>query len=149
MTRWVVLAALSAGCATTGKTGAPPRDVSSLVMLEGDSIIVRETIGFPHGVAEVQPASMDLLDAVARIMITTSAITRLTIEGHADATGEPEINQPLSEQRALAVKKYLESKGVSPDRLEARGLGTSQPVDTNDTDEGRAKNRRVEFKVTR
>ena len=150
MKHWVpVVACLCLGCATTSAVTAPPRDVSSLVELEGDSIVVRETIGFPHGKADIEPASMDLLDAVAKIMLTTSAITKLTIEGHTDTTGEPAANQPLSEERADAVKRYLEGKGVDPARLESKGYGSSQPVDTNDTEEGRAKNRRVEFKVTR
>lgn len=147
MTRWMVWcgASLLLGCVTT--SGA--RDVSSLVVLEGDSIMVRETIGFAHGKAEIEPGSMDLLDAVAKILLNTTAITKLTIEGHTDTTGDPDSNQPLSEERALAVKKYLESKGVAPARLESKGFGSSQPVDTNDTEAGRARNRRVEFKVSR
>jgi outer membrane protein OmpA-like peptidoglycan-associated protein len=150
MKRWVLLGACWVGCATTSAVVAgPPRDVSALVALEANSIVVRETIGFPHGKAEIEPASMDLLDAVAKIMLSTTAITRLTIEGHTDTTGEPAANLPLSEERALAVKKYLESRGVEASRLESKGFGSSQPVDTNDTEEGRAKNRRVEFKVTR
>ena len=148
MTRWFpVVLFLGTGCVTVPK--AEPRDVSSLVMLEGDSIVVKETIGFGHGKADIEASSMDLLDAVAKILVSTKSIARLTIEGHTDTTGEPAANQPLSEERALAVKKYLESKGVEPERLESRGFGSSQPVDTNDTEEGRAKNRRVEFKVTR
>lgn len=152
MTRWLVLLVASLGCgcaATAAARQGPPRDVSSLVTLEGDAILVRETIGFPHGKSEIEESSKDLLDAVARILVSTAAITSLTIEGHTDTTGEPAANQPLSEERALAVKKYLESKGVDPTRLESRGFGSSQPVDTNDTEAGRAKNRRVEFKVTR
>lgn len=150
MTRGMALlgSLLWCGCATSTATRSP-RDVSSLVSLEGDSIVVRETINFPHGQADIEEASKDLLDAVARILVNTTAITKLTIEGHTDTTGEPSGNQPLSEERALAVKKYLESRGVDASRLEARGFGSSQPVDTNDTEEGRAKNRRVEFKVTR
>ena len=152
MTRGLALlgVGLWCGCVATNANVPPtPRDVSNLVSLEGDSIIVKETIGFPHGKAEIEPASMDLLDAVAKILISTQGITRLTIEGHTDTTGEPAANQPLSEERALAVKKYLEAKGVDAARLESRGFGSSQPVDSNDTEEGRAKNRRVEFKVTR
>ena len=149
MARWLaVVLLLGTGCVTVPRVEAP-RDVSSLVVLEGDSIVVKETIGFAHGKAEIEPASMDLLDAVAKILSQTMSLSRLTIEGHTDTTGEPAANQPLSEERARAVKKYLESKGVDPQRLESRGFGSSQPVDTNDTEEGRAKNRRVEFKVTR
>jgi outer membrane protein OmpA-like peptidoglycan-associated protein len=153
MKRWLLVPAFGAllwsGCVTAGAAVTTPRDVSDLVVLEADSIVVRETIGFPHGKADIEPRSMDLLDAVAKILLTTSAISRLTIEGHTDTTGDPDANQPLSEERALAVKKYLEGKGVDPARLESKGFGSSQPVDTNDTEEGRAKNRRVEFKVTR
>lgn len=145
----VLLGAVLCGCATTGANSVPRRDVSTLVVLEGDSIVVKETIGFPHGKADIEPTSTDLLDAVAKIMLTTSAITKLNIEGHTDTTGEPAANQPLSEERALAVKKYLEGKGVDPARLASRGFGSSQPVDSNETEDGRAKNRRVEFKVTR
>lgn len=152
MTRWTVLlvTSLCCGCTTTASARQdPPRDVSSLVTLEGDAIRVKENIGFPHGKSELEESSKDLLDAVARILVNTTSITKLSIEGHTDTTGEPAANQPLSEERALAVKKYLESKGVDPSRLESRGFGSSQPVDTNDTEAGRAKNRRVEFKVTR
>lgn len=140
----VAIGALLLGCATTHK-----RDVSSLVELEGDAIVVRETIQFEHGKAAIDPRSTDLLDRVAEIMKTTSAITNLTIEGHTDTTGDPTSNLPLSQARAAAVKKYLESKGVAASRLESKGYGSERPVDTNDTEEGRAKNRRVEFKVSR
>lgn len=151
---WLALALLM-GCATTTTSGPsskprpPPRDVSELVSLQGDAIVLKEAIGFPHGSAEIEPVSMDLLDAVAKIMISTAAITKLSIEGHTDTTGEPAANQPLSEERALAVKKYLEEHGVEASRLETKGFGSSQPIDTNETEEGRAKNRRVEFKVSR
>jgi outer membrane protein OmpA-like peptidoglycan-associated protein len=148
-----VAVALLMGCATTTtstkKERPPPRDVSELVSLEGDAIVLKEAIGFPHGSADIEPVSMDLLDAVAKIMNSTAAITKLSIEGHTDTTGEPAANQPLSEERAVAVKKYLEEHGVEPSRLETKGFGSSQPLDTNDTEAGRAKNRRVEFKVTR
>ena len=149
LTRVIGVALLCTGCVTTTSATLGPRDVSDLVVLEGDSIVVRETIGFPHGKADIEPRSMDLLDAVAKIMNGTSAITKLTIEGHTDTTGDPANNQPLSEDRASAVQKYLEGKGVDPSRLESKGFGSTAPVDTNDTEEGRAKNRRVEFKVRR
>lgn len=147
MTRWVaLLMSVSMGCVTV--PGGGPRDASELVMLEGDSIVVKESIRFAHGSADIEPASLDLLDAVAKILVNTKSITRLTIEGHTDTTGDPAGNQPLSEERALAVKKHLQLKGVEPERLASRGFGSSQPVDTNDTEAGRAKNRRVEFKVS-
>ncbi len=151
---WLTLALLM-GCATTTSTTSPakprppPRDVSELVTLEGDSIVLKEQIGFPHGSSDIEPVSMDLLDAVAKILASNTSITKLTIEGHTDTTGDPAANQPLSEERALAVKKYLEEHGVEASRLETKGFGSSQPLDSNDTEAGRAKNRRVEFKVSR
>ena len=142
----LVVTALALGCAA--HKASTRRDVSTLVQLEGDAIVVRETIQFEHGKADIDPRSTDLLDQVAEILKTTSTIARLTIEGHTDTTGEPAANQPLSEARALAVKKYLEGKGVSSSRLESKGYGSEHPLDTNDTEDGRAKNRRVEFKVS-
>jgi len=133
-----------AGCAT-----APKRDVSALVELTGDAIIVRETIQFEHGSATILERSTDLLDAVARIMLETDAITLLTIVGHTDSTGDPAANQPLSLARAEAVKRYLVEKGVAAARLSAVGHGDGDPLGSNATEEGRALNRRVDFKVTR
>lgn len=124
------------------------RNADELVQLEGDRIVVRESIRFEHGSADISSASTDLLDSVAKIMRETQSISKLTIVGHTDATGDPAANPPLSQSRAAAVKKYLESKGVDPNRLDTKGYGASQPVDTNDTDEGRAKNRRVEFRIS-
>jgi len=72
----------------------------------------------------------------------------LSINGHTDNTGDQAKNMILSQKRADAVKNYLESKGVDPQRLTAQGFGEAIPVADNSTAEGRAQNRRVEFKVT-
>lgn len=146
--RWVGLLLLCGGCATAPGRSAPARDVSELVLLEGDKIIVKESISFEHGKSEVAAASADLLDAVAKILARNTDIKRLTIVGHADASGDPANNPPLSLARANAVKRYLEGQGIDADRLEARGVGADMPIDTNETDEGRARNRRVEFRVS-
>lgn len=71
----------------------------------------------------------------------------IEIAGHTDSRGSDEYNQRLSQGRTQAVVDYLISQGISPKRLQAVGYGESRPVDTNDTEEGRAKNRRVEFTV--
>ena len=70
---------------------------------------------------------------------------KFSIEGHTDNQGRKEINQPLSEQRASAVKSWLTGKGISEARLKTKGWGDAKPIDTNDAPEGRANNRRVEF----
>lgn len=72
---------------------------------------------------------------------------KLDIEGHTDNTGSVRHNQILSGRRALAIKAYLVNKGVAADRLTASGLGSEKPIATNNTEEGRSKNRRVEFKI--
>ncbi|NGY05652.1 OmpA family protein [Solimonas terrae] len=73
----------------------------------------------------------------------------LIIEGHTDATGPDAYNMKLSKARAEAARSYLVSQGVASSRLEATGYGETKPIATNKTKEGRAENRRVEFKVTR
>ena len=72
---------------------------------------------------------------------------RIKIVGHTDNVGKDAANQKLSEGRANAVRDDLIQRGVTPERIEAEGRGESQPIDTKDTEEGRQKNRRVEFKI--
>ena len=72
---------------------------------------------------------------------------KIQINGHTDNVGSPENNQMLSLNRATAVMNYLIEKGVENIRLTAKGFGESQPIDTNDTIEGRKNNRRTEFIV--
>lgn len=76
------------------------------------------------------------------------ADTDIIIYGYTDSTGSVELNQKLSEQRALSVEKYLESKGLNMSRFKVTGLGIADPIATNDTPEGRSQNRRVEFAIT-
>jgi OOP family OmpA-OmpF porin len=71
---------------------------------------------------------------------------KIEVQGHTDSKGSDQYNLDLSQKRANAVRDYLISKGVDADRLTAKGLGESTPIATNDTPEGRAENRRVEFK---
>ncbi len=72
---------------------------------------------------------------------------KIEIRGHTDGHGSIDYNQRLSENRAKAVVDYLVSKGIDPRRLQYKGFGKSQPIDTNATEEGRARNRRVEFYI--
>jgi len=70
------------------------------------------------------------------------------IEGHTDSSGSAEINQQLSQQRAEAVMQALEARGVDAARLSAEGYGAERPLASNDTEEGRSANRRVEVYLT-
>ena len=73
------------------------------------------------------------------------ANSRLTIIGHTDSTGSDAVNNPLSIERAQSVRDYLAARGVSPQRVETAGRGAREPLADNNTDTGRAKNRRVEI----
>lgn len=139
------------GCATTSASSkqAATGELSELVKLEGDHITVGETLLFDIGKADIEPKSTPVLDAVARILQETPDITKLTIEGYADSTGDDAFNKQLSQERAEAVKSYVLGKGIAATRLEAVGMGTDRPVASNESEAGRAKNRRVEFKVAR
>jgi OOP family OmpA-OmpF porin len=87
------------------------------------------------------------LDAVIAIMKENETV-KIEIDGHTDNVGKPESNLMLSENRAGAVVKYFASKGIAADRLVSKGFGQTVPIDTNATPTGRAKNRRVEMKIS-
>lgn len=80
-------------------------------------------------------------------ILTVHASVRVEIQGHTDRLGAAELNQKLSDARAVAVKTYLVGRGISADRLETKGFGFSKPITDNKTAQSRAKNRRIEFRV--
>jgi len=98
---------------------------------------------FQTGKADLMPAAKESLTQVARVL--AKGTQPITVEGHTDSRGSKESNQVLSMQRAQAVRNFLISQGVSPDRITAVGMGESQAVASNETSEGRANNRRVEI----
>lgn len=104
---------------------------------------------FDSGKAKVRPEADEVLDKVARVINDKVADKNIAIEGHTD--NEPikksgwKSNWELSTARATSVLHYLENKGTAPNRLQATGFGEYRPVDSNDTKEGRQKNRRVEI----
>lgn len=103
-------------------------------------------IQFESGKDVIKPASFGILDQVVKVMLENPSY-KLEINGHTDNKGVAEKNLLLSQKRSDAVKNYLQQKGVAADRLTAKGFGQTVPVADNATNEGRAKNRRVEFKV--
>lgn len=105
---------------------------------------VTNNILFETGKATLKPESMEEIEKVADYM-KKNPNARFEVQGHTDNQGSDKINDPLSQQRAEAVVKALEGKGVDPFNLRAVGKGAHEPVADNKTDEGRAKNRRVEF----
>lgn len=103
-------------------------------------------IQFESGRDVIKRSSYGILNNVADIMKDNPEY-KLIIDGHTDSQGNDAANLELSKKRAAAVKKYLVDKGVSESRLTSRGFGETKPKATNDTAEGRATNRRVEFTV--
>ena len=117
------------------------------VQRQGDNIVLQMpsdvTFGFDR--SDIQPQFYDTLASVAR-SLNEYPQTLVDVVGHADSIGRADYNQQLSERRALAVADNLTNRGgVLRDRLYVAGRGSSQPIATNDTEEGRAKNRRVEI----
>lgn len=111
----------------------------------GQTIVLNHLI-FELGKAVINPKSFSELDEVAAMMKENSKVV-IQLEGHTDNKGNAEANQKLSQSRVEAVKKYIISKGVKKDRVKTKAFGGSQPVATDDTEEARAKNRRVEMRV--
>src|SRR5580698_5421843 len=103
-------------------------------------------IYFKTGSAELDSASNALLDSVADISNRCPSV-KIEVSGHTDTTGSASANQTLSEARAKAVVTYLVAHGVAQARITATGFGGTKPVASNTTEDGRAKNRRIEFRV--
>ena len=99
---------------------------------------------FQTGKYELKPEARERLAKVSGILLAYSSL-KIAIEGHTDAVGTDDYNQRLSEQRAEAVRDYFVSQGVAAQAVTARGLGKTQPIASNDTPDGRQRNRRVEL----
>ncbi len=117
------------------------------VAVGAKKIEIFEKVFFETGSATIKEESLQLLDEVAEVLVDHPEITRVQVEGHTDNTGSAAYNTRLSQQRAEAVVAHLVEAGVAEDRLVAKGFGPDQPIADNGTEEGRAENRRVEFKI--
>ncbi len=105
-----------------------------------------KTIEFKTGEAVVKEESYPLLDAISEKLSAFPEVN-VVIEGHTDDVGEDEFNEKLSENRAMAIKKYFLQQGIDDDRLSIIGYGEYRPAFPNSSAENRQKNRRVEFRV--
>jgi outer membrane protein OmpA-like peptidoglycan-associated protein len=108
--------------------------------------IVADNILFTSGKATLRAESYPELNRLARLLHENPSV-KIEVSGHTDNTGSASLNKRLSKARALSVKRYLESQGITPERIEYEGYGFDQPIAPNTTAEGRAQNRRVEIKV--
>lgn len=111
---------------------------------EFEPVTLSSEVNFAFDSSELRPQAEVTLDEVARRLREHTDV-RIRIEGHTDSVGSAQYNQGLSERRAESVRDYLASQGVDANRMMAVGYGEQRPVATNETDEGRALNRRVEI----
>lgn len=111
-----------------------------------DQTLANRIIEFEPASAVIRPAGLLILDEMAEVLARMRE-RRFEVVGHTDAEGARAANVSLSMARAMAVKNYLAGKGIPPDHIATLGLGPDQPVASNATPEGRARNRRIEFKV--
>ncbi|MCA1771563.1 MAG: OmpA family protein [Halomonas sp.] len=108
-----------------------------------DSVVL-EDVNFEFDSAQLTSEARNVLNDVAERLVNNPDV-RVRIEGHTDSVGSADYNKELSQDRAESVTAYLAERGVESDRMMAEGFGEEQPVATNDTDAGRAENRRVEL----
>jgi OOP family OmpA-OmpF porin len=111
-----------------------------------DRTLANRTIEFETGSATLTPQGRAILDQMAAVLLKMNTRT-VDIIGHTDNAGNRTSNIALSQARADAVKGYLVTKGISPQQLTTTGVGPDQPIASNDTSDGRARNRRIEFRA--
>lgn len=116
-------------------------------IMRGKKIEILEKVMFDYNKATIKVESHSLLNDVAEVIKENPTISKVSVEGHTDADGTEKYNKNLSQKRADSVKKFLVKAGISEDKLEAVGYGEERPIADNSTDEGKEKNRRVEFNI--
>lgn len=115
---------------------------------EGIMLVLGENaVRFDTNKSTLTPQAQQNLDKLLPVF-NEYAETDIKIYGYTDSTGRVEYNKTLSEQRAVSVRNYLVNKGIKASRFTTQGMGIEDPIATNETPEGRSKNRRVEFTIT-
>lgn len=134
-----------------GKEDADPKkNGCPKAFIKDGQIRILDQVKFKTGSAKIDmkdAATKETLEAVYGIMAAHPEIARIRVEGHTDNKGKAAKNKKLSDARAKSVVKDLVKRGIAKDRLVGVGYGDERPIDTNDTDVGRANNRRVEFHI--
>jgi OOP family OmpA-OmpF porin len=120
----------------------PPR-----VEVRDNKIEIREKIQFELAKATIKEESHDLLNEIVQVIKDNPHIKKIAIEGHASSDGDDAFNMRLSDDRAKSVRKYLVDHGIGDGVLTAKGFGETKPIADNETEQGRVKNRRVEFNI--
>ncbi len=126
----------------TTKNGCPVA-----VRVTEQEIVILQQVQFDTARATIKKESDPLLDEVAGVLKEHPEILKIEVQGHTDTRGGRAYNLKLSDARAQSVMKALVQRGIAEDRLSAKGYGPDVPIADNNTDEGRQKNRRVQFKI--
>ncbi|MBK8995995.1 MAG: OmpA family protein [Myxococcales bacterium] len=135
---------------TPAPTAEPaPAPKKSNATVKGDSVQIPGNIVFDTKKATLKEGagSEVVLEQLKIFLDENPQVTKLRVEGHTDNVGQPADNEKLSGERALTIKKWLVDKGVAKERLIAVGFGEKKPIADNSKEEGRAQNRRTEFKI--
>ncbi len=132
-----------------GPDNADPtkRGCPTMVRVTDKEIVILQQVLFDTGRATIKSESFPLIDEVAGVLKDHPEIVELRVEGHTDSRGAKAFNMRLSQSRADSVMKALVERGIEPERLKAQGFGPNEPIGDNATDEGRQKNRRVQFTI--
>lgn len=127
----------------------PRRNGCPRARMRGDELVLAEPVLFAGDTATIVDAEdgHQILEAVLAVLSTRPEITKLRVEGHSDNRGSARVQKKVSLERANAVVAWLVEHGVERERLLAVGLGAERPIDSNDTEEGRAVNRRIELHI--
>jgi OOP family OmpA-OmpF porin len=126
----------------------PKKHGCPLVIVTEKEIKITEQVKFKFNSADILKESDNILEAVRKVLEDHPEIKKVRVEGHTDNVGNPVYNMQLSQRRAASVMKWLTDHKIDQKRLVAQGFGITEPVDTNETDAGRANNRRVAFTIT-
>jgi outer membrane protein OmpA-like peptidoglycan-associated protein len=124
------------------KNGCP-----TFISYEGNVVRILQQVHFQTGSATILPDSFPMLQEIVNLLKVNPQIKRMSVDGHTDNKGAADMNMKLSSDRAASVKQWLTEHGVEEKRTESHGYGMTKPIESNDTDKGRAANRRVEFKI--
>jgi OOP family OmpA-OmpF porin len=126
----------------------PVPDPPKRVVVENNKIVISEKIQFDFNKATIKPESDSLMEEIIKVLKDAPHIKKVAIEGHTSGEGKDKYNLKLSDQRAKAVMDYLVSKGALPKEMfTAKGFGETKMIADESTEEGREKNRRVEFNI--
>lgn len=140
------------GQSTMAVNGTPPAPVAEVkppprVEVRDNKIEIHEKIQFDLDKATIKPESFSLMDEIGAVISKNPQIKSIRIEGYASAEGDAKHNKQLSDARAKSVMKYLVDHKIPAAELQAIGYGIDHPIADNATEDGREKNRRVEFTI--